>query len=45
MINNKAAHPRKEDRPWMCLCIVKEGGGVGIVELDTLFVTKSDAML
>lgn len=44
MINNKAAHPRKEDRG-MCLCIVEEGGGVGIVELDTLFVTKSYAML
>ena len=41
-MNNKVAHPRKEDMG-MCLCIVKEG--VEIVELYTLFVTKFYAML
>ena len=42
-MNNKVAHPRKEDMG-MCLCIVKEEGGE-FVELHTLFVTKFYAML
>lgn len=43
-INNKAAHPRKEDRG-RCLCIVKEGGGAGIVELNTLSVTDRKSVV